>query len=113
MSRMTNVVHLAGEIVIGRGRQMEENLNCKFLHTEIPDLPSEGFAPPYPPPAAETGYTASILFPFIYSEFASNCIIFSLEVVAKGPLVCSVATHHYRKQTVTLDGLEILTIQTL
>jgi len=49
MSRMTNVVHLAGEIVIGRGRQMEENLNCKFLHTEIPDLPSEGFAPPPTP----------------------------------------------------------------
>jgi len=91
---------------------MEENLNCKFLHTEIQDLPSEGFTPP-PLSPAETGYTASILFPFIYPEFASNCIIFSLEVVAKGPLVCSVATHHYRKQTVTLDSLEILTIQTL
>ena len=107
---MRNVVHLAGEIVRGRGRQMEENLNCKFLHTEIPDLPSEGFEPP---PPAESGYTASILFPFIYSEFASNCIIFSLHVVAKGPLVCSVATHHYRKQTVTPDSLETLTIQTL
>jgi hypothetical protein len=114
MSRMRNAVHLAGEIVIGRGRQMEENLNCKFLHTELPDLPSEGLAlHTPPPPPAETGYTASILFPFIYSEFASNCIIFSLQVVAKGPLVCSVTTHHYRKQTVTPDSLKTLTIQTL
>jgi len=58
-------------------------------------------------------YTASVLFPFIYSEFASNCIIFSLRVAAKGPLVCSVATHHYRKQTVTPGSLETLTIQIL
>lgn len=69
--------------------------------------------PPNAPLPAETGYTASILFPSIYSEFASNCIIFSLQVVAKGPLVCSVATCHYRKQTVTPDSLKTLTIQTL
>jgi hypothetical protein len=53
---------------------------------------------------------ASVLLLFIYSECISNCI-FSLEV-AKGRLLSTLVTHHYRQQTVTPDSLAIPTIQT-